>query len=308
MHKNLEQYLPQLIKQLSASSADSDLDSRCISVLEQFFSPATLNTCAETIKQCYLSQDLKTLFIPAIKIAPSTAYQLSYANNEDSFNDNDVDLAQTLLKITCQFETVQTAIEQGAHEERQRISRDLHDDVAARLLTLIHKAQDQDSIDLARSILKSLRNAIYTLDNKSTTTILDALTDVRAEIQDRLNPLGKQLLWGQAEDFSRFIFTPRQHINLQRILHEITTNMIRHAGAQFLSIEIWLSSNQLNIRCCDNGKGFDRQDCIPGKGLNNINNRIDELSGKVSWSANTQNNNQGCCVELHFPISIPTES
>lgn len=307
MHKDLEQYLPQLIKQLSETPSDSDLDTRCISVLEQFFSPAILNNTNKEIKQCCLSQDLKTLYIPAIKSASSSAYQLSYQLDADSFNHNDADLAQTLLKITCQFETVQTAIEQGANEERQRIARDLHDDVAARLLTLIHKAQDQDSINLARSILKSLRNAIYTLDNKATTTILDALTDVRAEIQDRLNPLGKQLLWGQSEDFSHFIFTPRQHINLQRMLHEITTNMIRHADAQFLSIEVFLSSNQLNIRCCDNGKGFERKHCIPGKGLNNINNRIDELNGKVSWSPNTQNNNKGCCVELRFPISIPTE-
>jgi len=307
VHKDLEQYLPQLIKQLSANSAGSDLNNRCISVLEQFFSPAILSVCSSEVKQCYLAKDNKTLYIPAIKASPSTAYKLNYATDEDSFIDNDIDLAQTLLKITCQFESVQTAIEQGAHEERQRIARDLHDDVAARLLTLIHKAQDQESIDLARSILKSLRNAIYTLDNKATTTILDALTDVRAEIQDRLNPLGQQLLWGQSEDFSQYIFTPRQHINLQRILHEITTNMIRHAEAQFLNIEIWLSSNQLYIRCCDNGKGFERKNCIPGKGLNNIKNRIDELNGKVSWSANTQNNNQGCCVDLHFPISMPTE-
>ena len=306
MHKDLEQYLPQLIKQLSTSSADHNLNSRCISVLEQFFSPAILSPCCQEVKQCCLAKDNKTLYIPALNTSPSSAYELTYTT-DDSFEDNDADLAQTLLKITCQFESVQTAIEQGAHEERQRIARDLHDDVAARLLTLIHKAQDQESINLARSILKSLRNAIYTLDNKSTTTILDALTDVRAEIQDRLNPLGQQLLWGQSEDFSQFIFTPRQHINLQRILHEITTNMIRHAEAQFLSIEIWLSSNQLYIRCCDNGKGFEREHCIPGKGLNNIKNRIDELNGKVSWSANTQNNNQGCCVDLHFPISMPTE-
>ncbi len=306
MHKDLEQYLPQLIKQLS-NNADNDLHRRCITVLQQFFSPAVLSTSKHSEQQCRLADDLKTLYIPAIKPASTTAHKLSYTNTKDRFDENDADLAQSLLKITCQFENVQTAIEQGAHEERQRIARDLHDDVAARLLTLIHKAQDQESIVLARSILKSLRNAIYTLDNKSTTTILDAFIDVRAEIQDRLNPLGKQLLWQQDEDFSQLIFTPRQHINMQRILHEITTNMIRHADAQFLSIDIWLADKQLYIRCCDNGKGFDRDRCIPGKGLNNISNRIDELNGKVSWLANQENNNKGCCVELHFPISIPTE-
>lgn len=305
MHKNLEQFLPALIKELSENAQVGNPEPRYISVLKQFFAPAQISPVSTEIKRCYLSEDKKELYIPAMESASS--YRLSMASPNDSFTENDVELAQSLLKITCQFVSVQEAAEQGANEERQRIARDLHDDVAARLLTLIHKAQDQESISVARSILKALRNAIYTLDNKSTTTILDALTDIRAEIQDRLNPLGKQLLWGQTEDFSKRIFTPRQHINLQRILHEITTNMIRHADAEFLSIDIWLSSNLLHIRCCDNGKGFNRQDCIPGKGLNNISNRIDELNGKVSWSDNIQNDNKGSCVEIYFPVAMTTE-
>ena len=243
--------------------------------------------------------------MPAIEDAHH--YELR-ASQQAVFTESDRQLADALFTLCCQFISVQQAIERGASEERQRIARDLHDDVAARLLTLIHKAKDQESIDLARSILKSLRNAIYTLDNKSTTTILDALTDIRAEVQERLNSIGVMLYWEQHGQFDNLTFTPRQHINLHRIAHEITTNAIRHANAQFMSIDVELKKSTFHMKLCDNGPGFDLDSCIPGKGINNIRTRVDELNGKVSWKIDTEHEEyKGCCVDIQFPISVATE-
>ena len=89
----------------------------------------------------------------------------------------------------------------------------------------------------------------------------------------------------------------RQHINLQRILHEITTNVIRHAEAQFISVDFRCADHKLRVLVCDNGKGFDVDQCIPGKGIHNIQTRIEEINGKVSWD-----NNDGCCIDIRIPI------
>jgi signal transduction histidine kinase len=300
VHKDLEQHLPLLIEELSNNDTSISMADRWASVLEKFFTESILENAEGRIDKCETSPDHQTLLVPAI--TPNRIYRL-VTSSQGGFNDNDAQLADALLKLTRQFMSVQEAIEKGASEERQRIARDLHDDVAARILTLIHQIRDQQTINLARSILKSLRNAIYTLDNKSTARILDALTDIRAELQERLNTIGMQLFWNQPSNLDNLTFTPRQHINLHRILHETTTNVIRHADAQFVTIDIDVDEDKMRLLVCDNGRGFDMDACIPGKGINNIKNRVQELSGQVSWTDNAEGGS-GCCLDICFPISL----
>ncbi|HEY9053162.1 MAG TPA: ATP-binding protein [Gammaproteobacteria bacterium] len=301
MHIDLEEQLPFLIEQLSSTESGHSLETRWKHVLEKFFSLARLDSYEQELERCRIINNGLSLQIPAIN--HNLLYELSVDNAELAFNDNDIQLAEALLKISRQFISVQEAIDRGANEERQRIARDLHDDVAARMLTLIHRAKDQDAIDLARSILKSLRNAIYTLDNKSTTTILHAITDIRSELQDRLNSIGMQLIWNQDDSLAELTFTPRQHINLHRILHEIATNVLRHAEADYIHVDIDVDNDQFHLHVCDNGKGFDINHCVPGKGINNIRTRIKELDGKVEWLGALTNNNKGCCLDIRFPLT-----
>jgi signal transduction histidine kinase len=304
VHTNLDEHLPFLIEELSNTESTDSIDIRWKSILQKFFSKSSLEHRDFSTNECNLLENGQLIQIPTIE--NNETYELTTNDAHFLFTENDIQLAQALLKLTRQFISVQQAIEKGASEERQRIARDLHDDVAARMLTLIHQAKDQHSINLARSILKSLRNAIYTLDNKSTTSMLDALTDIRAELQDRLNSIGMQIFWTQTELINDLIFTPRQHINLHRILHEIVTNVIRHADAEYVTIDIKLNDNQFLVQATDNGTGFDVEKCIPGKGINNISTRIKELNGTASWSylSNAPDNHTGCCIDILFPINI----
>ena len=305
MHKNLEKNLSYLID--SFSNSDSSIESRWRTALTDLFPTYQLVSAEQPVETCQLNKQSSTLSIPSIK--KQNGYYLKANNNSEFFSDNDVDLIISLLRLAKQFISIEDAVEQGAAEERKRIARDLHDDVAARMLTLIHAVKDQQTIDLSRSILKSLRNSIYTLDNKSSVTILDAITDIRSELQDRLNPIGIQLFWRQSEQLNDLTFTPRQHINLNRMLHETITNIIRHANAQYVEINIELERQYLKATCCDNGSGFEIDKCIPGKGINNIKTRVLEIAGTASWYAahdNESNETQGSCVEITFPIKNTT--
>ena len=306
MHKSLEKNLPSLIK--SFSNNGRSIESRWKSVLSDLFPAHELISAKHPVEKCQLNEQNNMLVIPSIKA--QNGYQLKIKSGTELFSNNDIDLIVSLLHLAKQFISVEDAVEQGATEERKRIARDLHDDVAARMLTLIHTVKDQQTIDLSRSILKSLRNSIYTLDNKSSVTILDAVTDARSELQDRLNPIGIQLFWQQSDQLSGLNFTPRQHINLNRMLHETITNIIRHANAQYVEISIELDQQQLIAKCCDNGSGFDVDKCIPGKGINNIKTRVHEIDGTASWytvQSKESGETQGSCVEISFPIKSTTK-
>jgi len=306
VHNDIEHHLPLLIEELSSKDSDEAIDTKWRAILTRFFNNVSITLKDNKIDDCQLAEPHLKLMVPAIDTRGH--FEITSLDHEKPFTENDCQLANALLTITRQFNSFQHAVEMGAAEERQRIARDLHDDVAARMLTLIHKLEQQKDIDIARSILKSLRNAIYTLDNRSTTTILDAITDIRAEIQERLNTIGMQLIWEQPCQLENMAFTPRQHINLNRVLHELTTNIIRHANAQFMSISVILNENWLNFRTEDNGVGFNMDECIPGKGIHNIQTRIKELNGQVEWNSKSEtNNNKGCCVDISFPISTTTD-
>jgi len=306
VHKNLEKNLPFLIEEFSSSG--TSIDARWKSIIQRFFSDCILINSTHKITQCSINTEHNMLEVPSIML--KHGYILNSTSQTTLFNNNDIELAESLLKLTIQFITIEEAFEKGAAIERKRIARDLHDDVAARMLTLIHTVKDEKSIAISRSILKSLRNSIYTLDNKSTALILDAMIDVRSEIQDRINSIGMQLLWHQSENLKDYSFTPRQHINLNRMLHEITTNIIRHANAEFMEIVIDLNHLQLTVECSDNGQGFDLKSCIPGKGLNNIKTRAQELGGDANWfnlSDPVTGENRGSCVRINFMIADTTE-
>jgi len=306
VHKNLEKNLPFLIEEFSSSN--TPIDVRWKSILQRFFSDCVLIKSSHPISQCSINDEHNMLEVPAILL--KHGYILNNCNNATPFNSDDIELAESLLKLTIQFITIEEAFEKGAAIERRRIARDLHDDVAARMLTLIHSVKDEKTIAISRSILKSLRNSIYTLDNKSTALILDAILDVRSEIQDRVNSVGMQLIWHQSDELKGFSFTPRQHINLNRMLHEITTNIIRHANAEFMEVIIDLNQLQLTVECSDNGDGFDLKSCIPGKGLNNIKTRAQELGGNANWfnlNDPQTGENKGSCIRIDFMIADKAE-
>ena len=308
MPGKLDELIQHLLNTLCNRESVVPMNSRWEQVLTTFYEFSELEKRSQDIEQCQLSDDGLQLLVPAPE--HGNHYLLHAPDHKLPFGQKDIQLLSSLLKVSRQFISIQQALDQGAEAERQRIARDLHDDVAARLLTLIHKLQDQDCIELARSILKSLRNSIYTLDSRSTTTISHALTDIRAEIQERFNSVGIFIDWNQPDTFDGLVFTPRQHINLQRIFHEITTNIIRHAQADFIQVEIIRSDGQIHIIACDNGLGFDIKECIPGKGINNIKTRVKELNGKVEWRPAPEsqlNGNRGCCIDICFPLTITAE-
>lgn len=217
------------------------------------------------------------------------------------FNPNDVRFSRAVWGLFNRAFELRLVFEQGAEEERQRIARDLHDDVAARILTLVHRANDDGYEKLARQALGALRDTIYTLGAQSSPPLDDLLADMRYEIQQRLDAIDIKLTWEITGNPQDITLNPRQHINLQRVAQELISNAIHHAKAAHVNIRVDIQDDKLQIVICDDGIGGNTGQWTPGKGINNIINRMRELNGNVSWF-NYSENQQGCCVKLQFPL------
>jgi len=188
------------------------------------------------------------------------------------------------------------ALETARHiqEEKERISRELHDELGARAALLSHNAallrEDSDSQPALSPILTRI-----------TDTTADMLTALRETVWTlKQEHLTAQSLWLRyknflakaADTYSHIRFaveeeTPlpvaplhyAQALHLLRILQEAVTNAVKHSGAATITASVRLRDSGVCFSVHDDGKGFDvaaAQAAGEGNGLHNMHHRSAE--------------------------------
>ena len=73
------------------------------------------------------------------------------------FSADDARLAERVVEQLSSTVAFDQAVERGRSEERVRIAQDLHDDIGARLLTLMYHVPTREMEDYLRHALKDLK-------------------------------------------------------------------------------------------------------------------------------------------------------
>lgn len=199
-------------------------------------------------------------------------------------------------------ETVTLAREQHAREqavalERERIYSDLHDDLGAKLLGMIYRAESPVQADLARAILQDLRDVV-TRSRGTPGTLGDVLADIRSEAAQRLAVVGIGLAWDEPDDLPDPLLDNGHALHLHRIVREAISNTIRHAQARHLRIRVRAPDGELMLELTDDGSGV-CSEVLLGSGMRNMRTRAGELDGRIEWVAGTQG---GAKVLLRMPL------
>jgi signal transduction histidine kinase len=169
---------------------------------------------------------------------------------------------------------------QALADERERIYADLHDDLGAKLLQLIHTANDPRQADLARAVLQDLRDVV-TRSRGEPGTLGDVLADIRSEATQRLAAVKIALDWQEEDDLADPPLSQHQALHLFRIVREAISNTIRHAGATRLRVRVDATQERLTLELSDDGIG--RGSAGRGRGTHNMRERAKELDGNVTW-------------------------
>lgn len=188
------------------------------------------------------------------------------------------------------------AVERGRTEERQRIAQDLHDDIGARLLTLMYKAQDPEIEDYLRHTLqdlKTLTRGLAAADHR----LSHSVAEWKADIQQRLGAAHVELGWSFAfnEDPELGVV---QWSALTRVLRELVSNAIYHARATRVEIDATVAAGALRLTVADDGIGRAPQTWSHGLGLGGVRKRVKQLGGDVAWR---ENGAQGIVCEVRVP-------
>jgi signal transduction histidine kinase len=224
--------------------------------------------------------------LPQLHGEPSHAAQvlvLRHANKgRRLFTSEDARLATRIMEQLQRVLSFDRAVEQGRSEERLRIAQDLHDDIGARLLTLMYQAPNPDIEDYIRHTLQDLKTLTRGLSVQGQ-TLVDAASEWKRDISHRLQAARAELLWSATFD-QNIALTVVQWSALTRILRELVNNTISHAKAKKVSIDIVLKDDRLTMHIRDDGGGRQPEVWSHGLGLGGVRKRTKQLGGTVTWS------------------------
>ena len=210
------------------------------------------------------------LFMGWIVVDRYSQQVLQYRDLNDSLEKR---IAQREAELGASYEQLaQQSQEQATLKERQRIMRDIHDGVGAHLVSLLGLAKRgipgealQTEINLA---LDELRVAVDSLQpvHGDLTTVLATL---RYRLQPRLQAAGLEVVWDVGELPPLDNLNPQMVLQIQRILLEAFTNVLRHAAATRITVSAHAidEPKALVLEVADNGVGLPESTATPARGL-----------------------------------------
>lgn len=204
------------------------------------------------------------------------------------------------------------AVFHATEEERQRIAKDLHDGIGQQLSGLKMKLESLQE-ELPNEHLKEKTMHI-------TTTLKEASQDVR-QLSHQMMPkslteLGLvpalhdllqktfehtpvKCLFEHHQANERF--DPKIELTLYRVAQELVNNVIKHAHATQVAVQVFKVKDKLRLTVEDDGRGFDT---VPGNGnghgLINIHSRINTLKGNIEYEPG---GDTGTLVTITVPLN-----
>jgi signal transduction histidine kinase len=198
-------------------------------------------------------------------------------------------------------------------EERQRIARDLHDDLGALLAMIRLKVENvEGKLDHVNGpIRENIAESVRLLDKATKEVRFIAHELLPEELgQKRFSTLVEELFLNlENQEKIRFhnnigelpILPTHVKANLFRIIKELLNNIFKHSGATDGELELFYDEEDVEIKLivADNGRGFDLEQVKSGKkgmGLNNLESRVFFLNGTYEISSGPQGTTILICV------------
>lgn len=200
------------------------------------------------------------------------------------FSPKDVAFVDALCGLMQQAQGSRDAQLDAVLEERRRIARDVHDDVGARLLMLIHRAPSAELAELARTAMNDLRTALSTLDAQPV-LLADALADWRAEVGSRCEAAGVRLHWQSPSHDPLGYLSARHKAMFERALRESITNALKHAKPNQIRVQIEQLDAALVLTVGNDGVRTAPETWTEGRGLRGMRQRLHEVGAELQLRA-----------------------
>ena len=282
------------------------------------------------------------LGLPLIGAAPFGALCI-YATEPDAFDDEEInlllglanDLAYGIMALRGRAEQrrAEEALKESEQElrlltsqllsiqekERRRVARELHDELGQALTVLKinlvaiedklapdqqHlKANCEHMLSYIDTVIENVRRLSWDLSPSSLEDLgLSAALGYLVDETCRNHNMESAV----AMDEIDHLFPPEIQINIYRIFQESLTNVVKHARASLVSVNITREDGKVSFMIRDNGRGFNLKQVMPGKvgkrslGLTAMNERALMARGSLQISSRR---GQGATIAFSIPTS-----
>ena len=186
-------------------------------------------------------------------------------------------------------------------EERTRIAKDLHDGLGQQITLIKMKAQNTNQIELsslAHNALEEVRS--ISRDLYPVTLAKLGLTDSIEQLLLELDEETDLFVSVEIDDVNAN-FDETQSLNFYRFVQESVNNVLKHANAKTLIVNILKQSDGIKILIKDNGAGFEVNDKITQNslGLKTMAERISMLKGSFAIKSKIT---EGTSILVQIPI------
>lgn len=288
-----------VIQSAFAGSPDAR-EQRWLALLQQHFEPAEIHRPRSDVPEAVaIADDGLSMFLPATAGLP--ALKLSFPwRGRGLFGPRHLRLATTLVALMRKAEGAREAYARGVLAERQRIARDLHDNLGARLLSGLYAESMQETREGIRHAISDMRSIVQELMTDEAYPLAQLLGDLRHEAADRVRAANLVLDWPEPEVPPGTKLTPAIVRNFTAILRELISNTLRHAGASRVTIKTHCSGGMLEATYADDGVGMTGG--ATGNGLHSVRTRVRDLAGDVTISTD----DTGTCFVIRLPLLAET--
>ncbi|MEP6749822.1 MAG: PAS domain-containing protein [Bacteroidota bacterium] len=203
------------------------------------------------------------------------------------------------------------ATDDARDKERSDLGKELHDNVnqllgASRLYLDMAKREGPANNDMYIS-----RSAQYTLSaieeirklTKGLTTdtiknlgLCSAIENIARDAME-VNPVK---ITCSLKSFNEYTVNEKFKLNLFRIIQEEINNILKHAKATLVTIQLAAKNNRIHLTISDNGVGFNTSIKSRGIGVANIKSRAISYHGTADFVSRP---GCGCVLTVVFPLS-----
>ncbi len=200
---------------------------------------------------------------------------------------------------------------QKISEEKERISRELHDNIGSNLTFLVSSIDNltyqtgepaileklKHLSSFGRETINELRNTVWALQTQvaSLEGLVNKLNEIKLRFRESFGAVELTIENKITEDIK---LSSLQMINLFRIIQEAIQNSLKYSGCDRILIQFDKHEEDLQVKIIDDGHGFDFGRVKKGNGLRNMKHRCEKAGGSFSLESGTGGTTVTCLIRL----------
>ncbi len=185
------------------------------------------------------------------------------------------------------------------HKTESRISKKIHDELANDVYNVMSGLQEIAPVEMMdklehiynRTRNISRENSNIPINQNYLSHLLSTLGSTAAE-NTRLIIRGEdEINWNS--------LNPEKKVILYRVLQEIMINMKKHSQASLVAIVFSEEKKFVKVQYSDNGVGLSNERLKSGNGIQNMENRIFSIKGKLNFESERD---KGLKISIQIPV------